>query len=132
MLFFVNKGMIVEQRYQRKDGIYGKTKKGKAVIAGVAAVSAASILTVRGIFHKVFARQEKEDDAISLRYKDMSGMVRKKITIVSGSTHLTGYLYGEASAKGLVVVCHGIAGGGEDNLSMVKYMLDDGYQVFYI
>ena len=107
-----------------------KSKKGKAVIAGVAAVSAASILTVRGIFHKVFARQEKEDDAISLRYKDMSGMVRKKITIVSGSTHLTGYLYGEASAKGLVVVCHGIAGGGEDNLSMVKYMLDDGYQVF--
>ena len=96
-----------------------KSKKGKAVIAGVAAVSAASILTVRGIFHKVFARQEKEDDAISLRYKDMSGMVRKKITIVSGSTHLTGYLYGEASAKGLVVVCHGIAGGGEDNLSMV-------------
>lgn len=68
-----------------------KSKKGKAVIAGVAAVSAASILTVRGIFHKVFARQEKEDDAISLRYKDMSGMVRKKITIVSGSTHLTGY-----------------------------------------
>ena len=58
-----------------------KSKKGKAVIAGVAAVSAASILTVRGIFHKVFARQEKEDDAISLRYKDMSGMVRKKITI---------------------------------------------------
>ena len=107
-----------------------KSKKGKAVIAGVAAVSAASILTVRGIFHKVFARQEKEDDAISLRYKDMSGMVRKKITIVSGSTHLTGYLYGEASAKGLVVVCHGIASGGEDNLSMVKYMLDDGYQVF--
>ena len=51
-----------------------KSKKGKAVIAGVAAVSAASILTVRGIFHKVFARQEKEDDAISLRYKDMSGM----------------------------------------------------------
>ena len=49
----------------------------------MAAVSAASILTVRGIFHKVFARQEKEDDAISLRYKDMSGMVRKKITIVS-------------------------------------------------
>ena len=97
-----------------------KSKKGKAVIAGVAAVSAASILTVRGIFHKVFARQEKEDDAISLRYKDMSGMVRKKITIVSGSTHLTGYLYGEASAKGLVVVCHGIASGGEDNLSMVK------------
>ena len=46
-----------------------KSKKGKAVIAGVAAVSAASILTVRGIFHKVFARQEKEDDAISLRYK---------------------------------------------------------------
>ena len=86
-----------------------KSKKGKAVIAGVAAVSAASILTARGIFHKVFARQEKEDDAISLRYKDMSGMVRKKITIVSGSTHLTGYLYGEASAKGLVVVCHGIA-----------------------
>ena len=69
-----------------------KSKKGKAVIAGVAAVSAASILTVRGIFHKVFARQEKEDDAISLRYKDMSGMVRKKITIVSGSTHLTGYM----------------------------------------
>mgnify|MGYP000744910141 FL=1 len=27
-------------------------------------------------------------------------------------------------------MCHGIAGGGEDNLSMVKYMLDDGYQVF--
>ena len=107
-----------------------KSKKGKAVIAGVAAVSAASILTVRGIFRKVFARQEKEDDAISLRYKDMSGMVRKKITIVSGSTYLTGYLYGEAPAKGLVVVCHGIAGGGEDNLSMVKYMLDDGYQVF--
>ena len=62
--------------------------------------------------------------------RNMSGMVRKKITIVSGSTHLTGYLYGEASAKGLVVVCHGIASGGEDNLSMVKYMLDDGYQVF--
>ena len=54
-----------------------KSKKGKAVIAGVAAVSAASILTVRGIFHKVFARQEKEDDEISLRYKYMSGMVRK-------------------------------------------------------
>lgn len=27
-------------------------------------------------------------------------------------------------------MCHGIASGGEDNLSMVKYMLDDGYQVF--
>ncbi len=107
-----------------------KSGKGKVVLAGLAAASAAGILTVRGIFHKVFARQEKEDDAISLRYKDMSGLVRKKVTIVSGSTHLTGYLYGEETAKGLVVVCHGIASGGEDNLSMVKYMLDDGYQVF--
>lgn len=60
--FSDNKGRIVEQRYQRKVGFYGKIKKRKAVIAGVAAVSAASILTVRGIFHKVFARQEKEDE----------------------------------------------------------------------
>ncbi len=107
-----------------------KSGKGKAVLAGLVAASAAGILTVRGIFHKVFARQEKEEDAISLRYKDISGLRRKKVTIVSGSTHLTGYLYGEQTAKGLVVVCHGIASGGEDNLSMVKYMLDDGYQVF--
>lgn len=107
-----------------------KSGKGKKALAGLAAAGGAGLLIVRGIFHKVFARQEKEEDAISLRYKDMDGLVRKKVTIVSGSTHLTGYLYGEETSKGLVVVCHGIASGGEDNLSMVKYMLDDGYQVF--
>ncbi len=107
-----------------------KLGKVKVAIAGLATASAAGMLTVRGIFRKVFARLDKEEDAISLRYKDMSGLARKKVTIVSGATHLTGYLYGEEMTKGLVVVCHGIGSGGEDNLSMVKYMLDDGYQVF--
>lgn len=106
---------------------FGKTK---AVIAGVATCTCAGFLAVRSIFHKVFARHDRMEDSISLWYKDTEGLVRKRVTIVSGSAHLIGYLYGEKTQKGLVVVCHGIGSGGEDNLCMVKYLLEAGYQVF--
>lgn len=107
-----------------------KSGKKKTFLAGLAAGTGAGLLIVRSIFHRVFARHEKMGDSISLWYKDMEGMIRKKVTIVSGSTHLTGYLYGDRSEKGLVVVCHGIGSGGEDNLCMARYMLEAGYQVF--
>lgn len=105
----------------------GKLKK---AAAGVALTTAAGLVAVRSIFHKIFVRREKEETSIRLHYADIGGLVRKKVKIVSGAAHLTGYLYGEKSQKGLVVICHGIGSCGEDNLCMAKYMLDAGYQVF--
>lgn len=110
-----------------KEGTMGK---GKKILAASIACMGTGLLLARGIFRRIFARCEKMEDSLCLWYKDMPDIQRKKVTIASGSTRLTGYLYGEESEKGLVVICHGIGGGGEDNLNIAKKMLDDGFRVF--
>lgn len=108
----------------KKNGIF------KAAAAGGAAFFAGSMLFVRGTFKKVFSRTDRMDDSVSIWYKDLKGVERKKVTIAEGTSRIVGYIYGEDKGKGLVVICHGIGSGGEDNLFVAQYMLKAGYQVF--
>lgn len=102
----------------------------KTAAAAVAAFGVGSVLLVRKIFRRVFSRNDRLEDSVSLWYKDLQGINRRKVTIAAGAARLVGYIYGEPSEKGLVVICHGIGSGGEDNMCMAQYMLQAGYQVF--
>ena len=105
-------------------------KKGKIAAAAAGAGAAGTMWYVRTSFRRMFGRVDKPETSVNIWYEDLQNVTRHKVKIMSGSRQLTGYLYGEPSDKGLVVICHGMNSGGEDNLFMATHLLEEGYRVF--
>ena len=64
-------------------------------------------------------------------YEDFVNEYNQRIVnFPSGDNQLTGYIYGENSDKGIVVVAHGIGGGADSYFAQVKHFIDNGYCVF--
>ena len=102
----------------------------KIAAAAAGAGTAGAMLLVRKTFHRIFRRVDKPEASVSLGFDDLPEIDVHRVKIVSGSRHLTGYLCGEKSEKGLVVFCHGMNSGGEDCLFLATHLLENGYQVF--
>jgi alpha-beta hydrolase superfamily lysophospholipase len=98
--------------------------------AFVVLFSVASMLIVKHIYDQQFPRFDKSRFSGYLRYGDVTGYDRTIVHFPSGRNSLTGYIYGPANKKGLVVISHGRAGGAESYLAETLYFVDKGWRVF--
>jgi pimeloyl-ACP methyl ester carboxylesterase len=92
--------------------------------------SVGSLIFSKVFYDDYFQRVNQPDYTGLLRYSDVSGYERTKVTFNSGETLLTGYIYGEENQKGLVVISHGLGYGAEDYLAETLYFVDHGWRVF--
>lgn len=89
-----------------------------------------SMISAKVFYDDHFPRIEEPKYTGLLRYSDLSGVDRTKLTFKSGKNYLTGYIYGENNQKGLVVISHGLGYGAEDYLAQTMYFVDCGWKVF--
>ena len=92
--------------------------------------AAGSFIFTKVFYDGYFKRLDEPKYTGRLRYQDVSGYPRTKVTFPSGNNSLTGYLYGEENTKGLVIVSHGLGFGAEDYLAQTLYFVDHGWRVF--
>lgn len=90
-----------------------------------------SFVIIKINFDDIFGRSEKNKYSAYLRYENVKDTYdREPFRFSSGENELQGYLYGADNTKGLVVISHGLGGGGESYLSEALYFVDNGFQVF--
>lgn len=81
----------------------------------------------------VFGRVDYDsyDSKHNLLYSDLNveQYPRKELKIQSGKNYLTGYLYGENNANGLIVVSPGHTDSNDIKLYEIIYFVDNGWQV---
>lgn len=107
-------------------------KKAVAVVLIVAFVgfSAASMVMIREQFQENFGRADQSERTIYETYADVSDSYgRTEVTFRSDENTLHGYLYGPSKPKGLVVISHGLGGGGESYIAETIYFVKKGYKV---
>ncbi len=88
-----------------------------------------STVAVGSVFHRSFPRVNEPVHTGRLRYTDVHGYDRSIVHFTSGRNKLTGYLYGDGSRKGLVVISHGLGYGASDYLAETLYFVDKGWRV---
>lgn len=88
------------------------------------------MIFVKSAYDDHFRRTELRDQTGYLRYEDVPEIERSVVKFMSGKNELTGYLYGEETEKGLVVIAHGLGYGAEDYLPETLYFLGQGWRVF--
>jgi uncharacterized protein len=107
-------------------------KTRKAVLLGLAALlglyAVGSMALIKSVFDKHFPRVEQSRPGY-LQYGDVDGYDRTVVHFESGKNTLTGYIYGGANQKGLVVISHGLGFGAEDYLAEMLYFVDKGWRV---
>lgn len=54
---------------------------------------------------------------------------RTEFTFLSGDNTLVGYDYGKENTRGLVIICSGMGGTGDDYMEFAIRFIDDGYRV---
>lgn len=113
-----------------------KTKKNIILSLGVAlgGLSGAAIASYVKIYDGIFPRYERPN------YKLIPGLVcydrlkkpidRKEISFLSNDNLLKGYYYFTKRPKGIVLIAHGIRSGADDYLNIIKYMIENRYNVF--
>jgi alpha-beta hydrolase superfamily lysophospholipase len=92
--------------------------------------SIVSMIFIKIIYDKQFARADKPAFLGYIQYGDIKGYERSVVKFESGENTLTGYIYGENNTKGLVVIAHGLGGGAESYLPETMYFVDKGWRVF--
>ena len=93
-------------------------------------VSAVTLVFVDINMREMFARAERPEYSTSLNYSDYeAGYPRSEISFYSGDNLLRGYLYGEGNTDGLVVISHGIGGGGDNYLAETLRFVNAGFEV---
>ena len=125
-----------------------RTKAAKTAIFGGVAATAIAVgyvggyMGARGVYNAAFGRVEKRDSAEIYGLYDYSRVAgtlpREEIVFNSRYANkdcyekLKGYYYktSAASAKGLVVICHGLHAGADDYLPMTIYFAGAGFNVF--
>jgi len=54
----------------------------------------------------------------------------RRTSFYSGQNRLTGYIFGENNDQGLIVISHGLGGGGLSYLREITFFLNNGWRVF--
>lgn len=109
----------------------GKTWKVLVCLAAFILVfSAGSMIFVKRVFDGHFPRVERPKFTGRLTYGDLEGYDRAVVRFKSGKNTLTGYIYGETSGKGLVVISPGNGYGADSYLAETVYFVDRGWRVF--
>ncbi len=103
-----------------------------AQAAGVWAGS--SYAAVRIAYNQMFGRSKLLKYSMDYRYADYERLYpgkygRRKVQIPDDGYELTGYIYGEDTGKGLIIVSHGIFAGQECYISIILKLVDRGYMV---
>lgn len=99
------------------------------VLAGVFVV--ASFVLINHFMKEYFNRSEQKKYSEYMRWADYKNFERETVTFPSGKETLTGYIYGkENTAKGLVVISHGLGSYSEGYIAETKYFVDNGFMVF--
>lgn len=114
-----------------------KTKKGRILkaILIVLCVSLSlyivlSFFLINHYMNEFFGRAVPRKYTGFLRYSDIEDECpRYEISFLSGENTLRGYVYGENTDKGLVVLSHGIGGGAEDYTDIIGYFVKKGWLV---
>jgi pimeloyl-ACP methyl ester carboxylesterase len=98
--------------------------------AAVILFSVGSFIAVKTLHDRNFQRSDRPQFSAYLRYEDVPEYNRKIVQFKSGKNTLTGYIYGEGTEKGLIVLAHGLGAGAESYLPQIIYFLDKGWAVF--
>lgn len=90
-----------------------------------------SFALINHFMNEYFNRSEQAKYAREMRWADYEDFERETVTFPSGKETLTGYIYGkDNTAKGLVVVSHGLGSYSEGYIAETKYFVDKGFMVF--
>ncbi|MGB4273659.1 MAG: hypothetical protein WBJ95_02050, partial [Bacillota bacterium] len=117
-----------------KKRVLRKRKRRRIVLmvlcAAVILFSVGSFIAVKTLHDRNFQRSDRPQFSAYLRYEDVPEYNRKIVQFKSGKNTLTGYIYGEGTEKGLIVLAHGLGAGAESYLPQIIYFLDKGWAVF--
>lgn len=90
-----------------------------------------SFVACKVLYSQMFGRVEERDYDCSVAFSldDLGDMPKRAIEFESEGNTLRGYVFGEKSEKGLVVIAHGIGGVMNDYFPEMIYLVENGYQV---
>lgn len=90
-----------------------------------------SFVACKVLYSQMFGRVEERDYKCSVAFSpdDLGDMPKRAIEFESEGNTLRGYVFGEKSDKGLVVIAHGIGGVMNDYFPEMIYLVENGYQV---
>ncbi len=93
-----------------------------------------TVIAAKAAYDSFFKRYEKQDINTIFGEFDYSRveetLPRTTFFFPSGGLNLQGYFYPCHSAKGMVVVCHGMHAGADDYIPFIKFFVRNGYCVF--
>lgn len=92
--------------------------------------STLSIVFLKTLYEANFPRYDKPKYSEYLQFSDVPAYAHSVVTFPSGKNNLTGFIFGEENAKGLVVVSPGRGEGVERCLPEILYFVDHGWRVF--
>jgi len=101
-----------------------------SVCAFVLIFSITAMLITKYVYDSNFSRVDASGYTAYLRYEDVTGYDRTQVSFMSGDNTLTGYIYGEDSNKGLIVIAHGLGGGAESYFPETMFFVDNGWRIF--
>lgn len=85
------------------------------------------------IYESIFGARYETEEWIEYSVEDFDGLNVEKSDFVSDNTKLAGYKYKKTieTIKGVVVIAHGLGGGGHNSyMPFVDFFTDNGYFVF--
>lgn len=90
-----------------------------------------SFVVCKMFLNMMFSRVEEPnyDRSVTFSLDDLGDMQKRAIEFESEGSTLRGYVFGEKSDKGLVVIAHGLGGVMNDYFPEMIYLVDNGYQV---
>ena len=100
---------------------------------GIIIFSIISMVIVMVTYNAQFPKIERHDSSVSLGliYDQLQDQYpRRLVDFDSKGNQLQGYVYGQDSEMGLVVIAHGLGGGADSYLAQIIYFIDQGWQVF--
>ena len=112
--------------------------KKRAIIISAISLPLAFLLVVMPLFtvivyESIFNTRYETEEWIEYSVDDFDGLRAEKSNFTSNDTKLAGYKYSKESEKikGVVVIAHGLGGGGHNSyMPFVDYFTDNGYYVF--
>lgn len=111
-----------------------KKKITKIILGTLTGISGTMIASALIAYDTIFKRYERPDYNLTPGMYNIDRfngtLCRQEITFPSKNVDLKGYFYPAKKPKGLVVIAHGLHAGGDDYLPMVKYLVDNDYNVF--
>ena len=93
--------------------------------------SVSSMIFVATTYQSNFPRYDKKEYSGYLKYSDVKDSYnRTAVSFQSGDNTLKGYVYGEGSDKGLVIIAPGRGTNSEEYLPEALFFVDHGWSVF--